>query len=341
MKNVILMMDNSFDIFQLTGEELYTKALKYKSDEDYDNYAIYLVLSADRGNEKAQLFVSVDKVLKKQNVLVTMLRYEEFLIRLSHESNIYCTISLAWAHLSLKNFEIAIELYKVAMEKGSSIATNWLGIMYSDGKGVLKDRRKAVELFEISANHGSTFAIVNLGTMYWIGSHDVPQDITKAVELFEIAIEKGCSDAMNNLAVMYTYGNRMLKNYIKAKELYEMALVTCQASDIHMHRRASIIENFVGMYIASKHLWKKDDIIQSLAKFDELDKLKEIYNFDDYCIKCIKENYAIKKELDTVKKELDSVKKENYELKSHIMASPDGELYFEAKNHWHNNLYSG
>ena len=45
-------------------------------------------------------------------------------------------------------------------------------------------------------------------------------------------------------------------------------------------------------------------------------------------------------EIERIKYENKQLKKENEELKTHIIASPDGKLYFEAQKHYHDQLSS-
>jgi len=56
--------------------------------------------------------------------------------------------------------------------------------------------------------------------------HFYLKDYIKAKELYELAIEKDKNNsyAYNNLALLYHYGNGIEQYYIKAKELYELAI---------------------------------------------------------------------------------------------------------------------
>lgn len=46
-----------------------------------------------------------------------------------------------------------------------------------------------------------------------------------------------------------------------------------------------------------------------------------------YALRCMKKNIRLKKENEELKKEVDK-------LRMHILSSPDGELYFEAKQNY-------
>ena len=48
--------------------------------------------------------------------------------------------------------------------------------------------------------------------------------------------------------------------------------------------------------------------------------------------------FSLVQQIKMLKKENEELRKENEELKTHIMAMPDGDLYFEAKKHYQDQL---
>lgn len=286
-------------IFHHSSEELYTKSLQYKQDEDYDNYAIYLTMAANYGCELAQTMLFNDADMKKQHYSNTL----EFYIRTAY---VYDNIIYG---KKVDNF---------CNKNGYSIA--YLGYMYDFGYGVTQNVLKSLELHEKAIIQGVAYSMNSLGYAYDHGTV-VVKDYIKAVELFEMAVKKGYSHAMSNLAIMYQYGAGVTENLIKAIELYEMAINKGDNDVIH---------NLVILYKDNKDEIDKDIVINSLSKINQLDCLKKIYGYNDDCISYIKK--VLNHE-----KEIDELKKENDELTKHIMASPDGELYFEAKKHWDEN----
>ena len=267
-------------IFQLSGEELYTKALQYKY-------------------ELAQDMLFKDEDMKKQNYSKTL----EFYI-----GTVYVYDNIIYGK-KVENF---------CNKNGYSIA--YLGYMYDFGYGVTQNGLKALELHEKAIIRGVAYSMNSLGYAYDNGTV-VVRDYIKAAELFELAVEKGYSHAMSNLALLYQYGTGVTKNLIEAIELFEMAINKGDNDVIH---------NLVILYKDNKDEIDEDIIIKGLSKINQLDCLKEIYGYNDDCINFIKK--VLNHE-----KEIDELKKENDELKKHIMASPDGELYFEAKKHWDEN----
>jgi len=286
-------------MFHHSSEELYTKALQYKQDEDYDNFAIYLTMAANYGHEMAQDMLFKDADMKKQNYSKTL----EFYIKTSYVDN-----DIIYGE-KVDNF---------CDKNGYSIA--YLGYMYDNGYGVVKNIQKANELHEKAIMKNIAYSMNALGYAYDRGT-EVPKDYIKAVNLFEMAVKKGYSYAMSNLALMYQYGTGVDTDYNKAIELCEMAI---DKGD------NDIIKNLMILYKDNKDEIDKDIVIKSLSKINQLDCLKEIYGYGDDCISFIKKALVHEKENDELKKEIDG-------LKNHIMASPDGKLYFEAKASWEKN----
>ncbi|MDB4130150.1 sel1 repeat family protein, partial [Amylibacter sp.] len=75
-----------------------------------------------------------------------------------------------------------------------AIAQSNLGVMYKNGKGVLKDYNEAVKWFRLSAEQGNASAQNNLGVMYDTGK-GVLQDNVTAHMWYNIASANGHEDA--------------------------------------------------------------------------------------------------------------------------------------------------
>ena len=305
-------------IIKLPPKELYDKALEFKKSEDYDNYYMYMLMSANYDYKLAEtdLLDAYDKELyKKQNYSNTKSFYEA-------TQNYSCSMSsLAYMYDDglgvTQDYNKAKEFYIMAIEKGNSEAMNNLALMYDTGRGVDQDYNKAKELYEMSINKGNSTAMYNLAIMYENGE-DIIQDYNKAKELYEMGVMKGESDCMNNLGILYQYGRGVIRNFNKAKELYEMAIIK---------ENPEGITYLVILYQSTDLKNNKQDVINYFLKINKSDKLMEIYGYDDYDIKLIVEHCKQQSEISRLKRKID-------ELETHIMASPEGELYFEAKNNW-------
>ena len=85
--------------------------------------------------------------------------------------------------------------YQIAINKGSAIASNNLGVYYQDN---LYNFKEAERLYKISADQGCIYAMNNLGLLY--------QKSNKYEEMeryFQLAISKDDTDAMYNMGLFY------------------------------------------------------------------------------------------------------------------------------------------
>ncbi|OHS93503.1 hypothetical protein TRFO_11696 [Tritrichomonas foetus] len=116
----------------------------------------------------------------------------------------------------------AAEYYTQAAALGNAKAQFNLGLMYAKGDGIAQNKAKAVELYTQAADQGSAKAQSNLGLMYSKGD-GVDVDYDKAVELYTKAAEQGDADAQLNLGLMYDQGEGVPVNKARAVELYTQA----------------------------------------------------------------------------------------------------------------------
>src|SRR5437868_3521793 len=149
---------------QLSGEELYLKAVEYKNNKDYTNCYIYMTMSANYDYELAKDNIYADNLYLKQDHNKTLSFYEK-------------TINL---------------------KATNSYSLHYLGFMYDMGLGVKKNYKKAMELYKKAIKKNNSDAMNNLAYMY---EHElgVKRNYRKAIELYKKGIEKNCDFAMNNL----------------------------------------------------------------------------------------------------------------------------------------------
>jgi TPR repeat protein len=77
------------------------------------------------------------------------------------------------------DYKTAFNEFKPLAEQGDASAQYNLGVMYDNGKGVLKDDKEAVKWYRKAAEQGLASAQGNLGAMYANG-HGVLKDLSKA-----------------------------------------------------------------------------------------------------------------------------------------------------------------
>jgi TPR repeat protein len=122
----------------------------------------------------------------------------------------------------VKNDAIAVEWYTKAAEQGDAKAQNSLAYMYAKGLGVIKNERTAVEWYQKAADQGNAGAQFNLGVMYANGRGVIKNERT-AVEWYQKAAEQGFAQAQYNLGVMYANGQGVVKSERTAVEWWTKA----------------------------------------------------------------------------------------------------------------------
>ena len=120
------------------------------------------------------------------------------------------------------DFATALEEFKPLAEQGHVDAQFNLGLMYSNGWGVLQDYKEAVRWYTLAAEQGYALAQFNLGTIYQNGT-GVPQDYKEAVRLYRLAAEQGDSGAQYNLGTMYGNGKGVVQDFIYAHMWWNIA----------------------------------------------------------------------------------------------------------------------
>ena len=277
-------------ITSLSSEELYTKALQYKSNNKTNDYWLHLLMASNYDHELAK------KGLR-----------DEFLNNISYvepDHGLNLTFYEATSKYSYSAFII--------------------GHMYDNGIGISQDYTKAMKWYERAAENGNSTAMINLGAIYERGIDisqgiDIPQDYAKAIELYERAAEKGNTTAMNYLGNMCRLSIGIPQDYTKAIEWYGRAM-----------EKGSIVSIRQAYYLYS-NMVPRNDMLEYFYTFDMLDEIKKYdvgiaSHIDTFLkIKQLEEENAI-------------LRVENTHMKTHIIASPDGELYFETLSSWNTKI---
>ena len=209
-----------------------------------------------------------------------------------------------------QNHSKTIHFYEAT--KMYSYSANVLGWMYEKGIYFQKNIKKAKELYKYAISKDNGIAMFNLGLIYYYYSQNNEKTFDKGIKLFRDAASRGVIIATDYLVKIYS-NKRIEPDFIKDKELFEKTVEMGNSNGIN---------GLIEYYRKSKS--NKSDVINYFLKNNKKEILKRIYGYDDYVIEIIINN--------------NKLTQENSELKVHIMASPDGQLYFEAKNNWDANL---
>ncbi|GBC08662.1 hypothetical protein RclHR1_00830013 [Rhizophagus clarus] len=115
----------------------------------------------------------------------------------------------------------AFEFFKKSADNGFSESQLHIGKCYYEGIGTEVNKTKAIEIYKIAAEKGESCCVQNeLGKLYELG-RDMNKDLNQAVYWYNKAIESGCMAAKYNLGQCYQYGNGVEKDERKAFEYYK------------------------------------------------------------------------------------------------------------------------
>lgn len=113
-----------------------------------------------------------------------------------------------------KNYTEAIKWYRIAAENGMGTAADRLGVLYTNGRGVKKDKLEAARWFLKAAENGSPGGVWSIGN-----TKEMAQIET---EYCKVA-EQGDAATQIKLGRMYAKGWGVAKNYPEAIDWYRKA----------------------------------------------------------------------------------------------------------------------
>jgi len=120
------------------------------------------------------------------------------------------------------DFKTVLAEWVPLAEMGHVIAQNNLGVMYSNGNGVLENDKAAVEWLTLAAEQGYAESQHNLGAMYEYGS-GIAKDYKAAVKWYTKAAKQGNAEAQFYLGRAYEFGDGVLMNKWRAYMWYNLS----------------------------------------------------------------------------------------------------------------------
>jgi TPR repeat protein len=227
---------------------------------------------------------------------------------------IFCTDSVNLFHK--QDFNVSRHFYQETIKFPYS--ANNMGFMYEYSLGVIKNPEKAIELYQYSVDQGIVF-INNLAICYRDGI-GTKKDINKAIKLYK---ENGSAESMHEIGFIY---EKEHKNIGKAIKYYEKAVKKGDKFSL---------KELTALYRTTQRKSPKiktnEYVINYYVSLGKEKYLSTIFGYSTEHIQTLIENFEMRKENE-------SLKKENREMKNHIMASPDGPLYFETLGEWKKRL---
>ena len=123
---------------------------------------------------------------------------------LSQDEDIDSIIEKAQDAYNKDNHKEAVRLYRIAAERGNSLAQYRLGTRYFLGEGVDKSAEEAFKWWKRAAEQGHLRAQNNIGIMYANGT-GVEKDKKKALEWWQEAANNGFELAKYNIEMFNKY----------------------------------------------------------------------------------------------------------------------------------------
>ena len=123
---------------------------------------------------------------------------------LSQDEDVNSIIEKAQEAYNKGNHEDAVRLYRIAAERGNSLAQYRLGTRYFRGEGVNKSAEEAFKWWKRAAEQGHLRAQNNIGIMYANGT-GVEKDKKKAMEWWQEADNNGFKLAKYNIEKFNRY----------------------------------------------------------------------------------------------------------------------------------------
>lgn len=191
-------------------------------------------------------------------------------------------------------------------------SATYLGLAYINGCTGLNNYDKAIELFNFAISQNYIDAYFYLGQFY-----DRSRDKTLAIQTYKLGADQNninCIVRLGNIYMNLALNNREKHQFDEARIHFRLAEDAFRKGIEKGNIQAS--EFLAKLYSVTQVLGNQEYVINYLFENNQENLLKKIYNYDDYAIKMIKQNRELVKE--------------NQDLRTHILAKPDGELFMEC-----------
>lgn len=139
----------------------------------------------------------------------------------------------------------AIDVYMIAHAKGSAVAANNLGSMFSEGEGVAENQREATRYFRKAANRGLPYSMYTMGERARLGL-GMAENMRLARYWYERAAEHGDARSLTNLGVIYRDGLEVRPDPERALALFERATKADPAYSLPAYHLAEMYEKGLG-----------------------------------------------------------------------------------------------
>lgn len=116
-----------------------------------------------------------------------------------HPSTARFQYQLGRSLVAQRQYNLAIQAFRLAAEQNYAAALNDIGYLYASGNGVPKDYNRALKWFSFSAAQNYAPAQSAIGDLYYSG-FGVPKDYDQAMRWYQKAAAQGDAHAISRLA---------------------------------------------------------------------------------------------------------------------------------------------
>ncbi|KAJ3433631.1 erad-associated e3 ubiquitin-protein ligase component-related [Anaeramoeba flamelloides] len=117
----------------------------------------------------------------------------------------------------------AFHFWKIAADRGNGYSMWIVGYFYTSGIASFKNYKLAVEYFKKAIEVGFTKAYLNLGALYFEGGFLIEKDYSLSMEYLEKSANSGEPQALVNISILYLLGAGVTRNYDLAKQYINMS----------------------------------------------------------------------------------------------------------------------
>lgn len=219
---------------------------EYEENNDMKNAAKCYAKAADKGDMRGCF--NYGKLLTMGAGVNLSLPLAEINFKAVSKSDsdlsLQALVELGKVYESMEEYDLAMETFNEAMDKGSDIGRSYYARMFAYGLGTDIDYQKAIDLLNISVENNDGLGMAVLGKLYMEGK-GVEKDLPKAIELFERSSDLKCPEGNNELAACYLKGIGVPIDNVKAADYYTNSADV--GNTIALYNLAKMAMNGVGI----------------------------------------------------------------------------------------------
>ncbi len=128
----------------------------------------------------------------------------------------------AFAAYERGDYRAAFEEYQALANSGDSQGMLWLGYLYQEGQGTVRDSGESLRYFQMAAEMGEAAAFYYIGNIYYFG-YGVAKDPIEAVRWYRQAAERGNDWGQFALGYAHEKGDGAPRDLLAARRWYQAA----------------------------------------------------------------------------------------------------------------------